>query len=126
MIKYIFLLIASFWGAAFAAQDAHYYSVHPVELQKALTQCSTNKSIKLSCEQLKEIAAKVNKLAYQLRLDPQEFGKQILLLQENIAKLESSLKDTSPSPELMPLLIESHRHLNERLAIVKWLESPVS
>ena len=126
MMKYIILLTASFWVSACTAHDEHYYSLHPSQLQKALTVCSKHSSSDLTCAQLKEIALHINKLAYELRLNPQEFGKQILSLQENIAQQESTLKKGSPSPELDSLLIENKQNLKQRLAIVKWLESPVS
>ena len=108
------------------AHDEHYYNLHPNELQKAIVECSKNQSAQENCEQLKETASQVNKLAYQLRLDPQEFGKKILSLQEKIAKQEASLRDASHPPELESLLIKNKQHLKERLAIVKWLESPAS
>jgi len=52
-------------------------------------------------------------LAYQLRDDPQGYGKTILKLQETIAKQDSS-----------PDHIKIKGDLEERLAVVKWLTSP--
>lgn len=116
--------MAFFAGNTYAARDAYYYSVHPKILQSALQHCSEKQSIDTSCEQLKTIALSVNESAYQLRLDPQAYGKKILLLQQVIAQQESALKNQSNQPELQLTLIENKRQLEQRLAIVKWLESP--
>ena len=126
MIKYLVLIITSLWLAACAAHDERYYSLHPNALQKAISQCSKNQPTDISCDQLKTVAARVNELAYELRSSPQGYGKKILSLQEDISKQESSLKGAPNASELQSSIDENQKNLAERLAIVKWLESPES
>lgn len=119
-IKYIFLIVASCWMAACSAHDERYYRLHPNALQKAITACPQKQPANVTCEQLRTIASRVNELAYQLRLNPQGYGKEILALQEAIAKQEAN----SGQANTQPTLAENKRELEEHLAIVKWLESP--
>lgn len=125
-MKYIVLIIASLWMAISFAHDEHYYSVHPNVLQKAIETCATKQPSDVSCETLKNIASRVDESAYQLRINPLEYGKIILSLQETIAKQEVALREGSNQHGLQLSLNENVQHLQERLAIVKWLESPAS
>jgi len=124
MIKYIILGVSSLWMTACSAHDEQYYRLHPKLLQQALQTCPEKQSANISCEQLKDIALRVNEFAYQLQIDPQGYGKKIILLQQIIAKQESTLKTTPNQQELQTSLNENKQDLQERLAIVKWLESP--
>ena len=124
MIRYITLAIISLWMTACAAHDSYYYSLHPKLLQQALQACPAKQPSNISCDELKNIALHINESAYQLRLDPQGYGKKILLLQQTIAQQESALQEKSNQPDLQSSLKENKRNLQERLAIVKWLESP--
>lgn len=126
MIKYVVLVMASLWVAACSAHDERYYSLHPNALQKAISQCPKSQPIEVSCEQLKMVASRVNELANELRSNPQGYGKKILSLQEVIAKQESTLQKASDAPELQSSIVENKKDLEERLAVVKWLESPES
>ena len=122
MTKYMLLMVASLWAVACSAHNEHYYRTHPKALQAAIQQCPAKSPSPLSCAQLKDIALRVNELAYQLRLDPQGYGQKILVLQEIIARQEANREEK----EQQPSLDENKIHLQERLAIVKWLESPTS
>lgn len=126
MTKYMILIVTSLWVAACAAHDERYYRLHPVALQKAMEACPNKAPKDLSCERLNKIAIHVNELAYQLRSDPQGYGKGILALQELIAKEQASLKENTADPSLSLTLADNQRKLENRLAIVKWLESPES
>ena len=126
MIKYILLLVASLWVAACAAHDERFYSLHPKALQQAIEKCPQHQPRDISCEQLKNIASRVNESAYQLRVNPQEYGQKILTLQEMIGKQEAALQKEANQPEIQSSLVENKRQLQDRLAIVKWLESPES
>ena len=75
MVKYIILMMASLSVAACAAHDEHYYSLHPKALEEAIAACPQQAPKGVSCDQLKNIASQVNDLAYQLRLNPQDYGK---------------------------------------------------
>lgn len=126
MIRRILLIILTFWIAACSAHDEHYYRQHPNALQDALKKCDEQESKALNCAQLREMALRMNELAYQLRGDPQNYGKQILALQQTVATQELELEKNSNQPELQTLLNKNKAQLKERLAVVKWLESPES
>src|SRR5689334_4995987 len=67
-------------------KDANYYRFHPKALQTALQQCP-QQSTAVSCDTLNHIADEVNQLAYALHQNPQEFGNQILALQNQMVTL---------------------------------------
>jgi len=125
-MKYSILIIMSLWVVACSAHDDHYYSLHPDALQQALKKCPEQQPSQISCAQLKDVADRVNALAYELRLNPQDFGKQILVLQQTVAKQESVLQQQVNQPALTAELDKNRQQLKDRLAIVKWLESPES
>ena len=117
-MKYTLMMLSALWAVDCSAHDAPYYHLHPKELQKAILACNAKQAKGISCEQLNRVASNVNELAYQLRLDPQAYGQHILSLQQRIAKLESEA-----TPDLAALA--DHKfELEQRIAIVKWLESP--
>ena len=125
MIKYIILMIGPLLaGNSVAAQDANFYRLHPVELQQALEQCPATHPAGVSCEQLDECATRANTLVSELHRNPQTFGQKILVLQEERAKLEAKLNGNSQESDLRGSLDSNKMQLSERLAIVKWLESP--
>ena len=124
MIKYFILVMASLWVVACMAHDERYYNLHPNALQKVIAECPQKQPTGISCEQLKNIASQVNDLAYQLRLSPQGYGKEILALQEMIAKQEGLLHGDTNQQEQQVTLAENKQQLEARLAVVKWLESP--
>jgi hypothetical protein len=127
MIKSILFSAASLWAfMSFAAHDELYYSGHPNALQHAIEKCPENAPNLVSCEKLSEIASRLNESAYLLRVDPQGYGKKILELQEQIAEQEAALRTSADQPQVKVVLDENKRILQERLAIVKWLESPES
>lgn len=126
MIKYAFLLITILSISACSAHDPQYYREHPRALQQAIQQCPEKPPSQVSCDQLFAIAATMNDLAEKLRSDRQGFGKAILALQETIAQQQSELRLQPKQPELDSSLKENQMHLQEHLAVVKWLESPES
>jgi hypothetical protein len=91
---------------SFATNTAYYYLLHHEALQKAMAQCPKFSPKNISCDELKNISLRANALAYELREDPQAFGNKILKLQQDASTTENKVQ------------------LAERLAIVKWLESP--
>lgn len=125
MFKYIATVVFLCWMGSPAAHDAEYYRQNPNALQQALKACPEKQPSAIGCEQLKTIAVQLNDLAYQLRQSPQEYGKDILRLQEAIAKDEALLQ-AGTQTEIASLLDENKQELRARLAVVKWLESPTS
>jgi hypothetical protein len=113
MSRYFILLLILLSFTTNASNSERYYRLNPEALQKEIAACPVKQPKGISCDQLRSIAINTNNLAYQLRDDPQGYGKIILKLQETIAKQDST-KDH--------LIIKSD--LDARLAVVKWLTSP--
>lgn len=126
MIKAILLMGMSLWVAACSAQDEHYYSMNPQALQQAIKQCPAQPPKKITCDELERIAARINLLAFELRSNPQGYGQDILSLQQVMAKQEEALKQNANQPELKVSFNKNKKLLQERIAIVRWLESPES
>lgn len=114
MIKYLTTVLWLFWSATGLAHDANYYKNNPNKLEEAITSCSVSRTNGLNCDELKKIALRVNELSYEIRVSPQGFGQKILMLEEAILSPMAQQSDISSARE----------ELQERLAIVKWLESP--
>jgi hypothetical protein len=116
MIKYlIFFMIPTLATACFT-HDEDYYRLHIKALEDAIYHCPDVHPKQVTCVQLQQMASRINMLSNELRTDPQLFGQKIMMLQ-------AALYQTS-SP-LMPSAIAEHQmELNDRLAVVKWLESP--
>ena len=70
----------------------------------------------ISCSSQKDkgypMSQKIDILAYELQEDPQQFGKNLLLLQQQLAVNQNS-------PSLQQKLVDY-------LFVIKWLESPNS
>ena len=113
MRRYLILFLILLPFTTNATKSERYYRLNPEALQKAIAACPEKNPKSISCDQLRSIALNINDLAYQLRDDPQGYGKTILKLQETIAKQDSS-----------PDHIKIKGDLEERLAVVKWLTSP--
>lgn len=95
-------------------------------IQKEIGHCSKDKSNSDRCSKLQVLASKLNGLVDELRTGPQQFGLKILRLQETIVAEEEALKSNPDQPSLRKQLAAHKESLQERLAIVKWLESPKS
>lgn len=124
MINYIILMALPLLANSSSVHDETFYSLHPSELQKAIEQCPSAHPIGITCEQLIDSAKRANVLISELHYNPQGFGQNILTLQEELAKLRSSLKTSADQIEIQASIDKNKTQLNERLAIVKWLTSP--
>lgn len=125
MMKWVIVLWTLLWCLTGNAHTEMYYYLHPTKLQKALDACTQQTAIP-DCDELKQIAIRLNNAAFELRRNPQYFGKQILDLQETIAKQEVSLENNPTQSDLAALLKNNRQELQRKLAIIKWLESPES
>lgn len=126
MNKCLVTLLVILGLTACSARDKHYYQAHPNELQQALSVCPEQQPRGLTCQQLAVLAERMNKLAYQLQLSPQDFGKKIIVLQESIFRQERAAQSEDANTDLQAKLTENKSDLAEHLAVVKWLESPAS
>lgn len=106
-------------------KDAQYYREHPLELQTTLKQCPEQSPGKISCDELKKVAVDVNRMAYALQSNPQGFGDKIIELQSILSQKKIELAKSN-TPQLQQEIDSMKQELANRLAIVKWLESPES
>lgn len=120
---FLFLLVGcSLVGCS--KHDATYYATHPTALEQAMARCPMASLGELDCDQLKKIALRMNELAYQLRLNQQQYGQQIIALQEQKNTYDMQLKKNPNQPDIERDLKALNQNIEERLFIVKWLESP--
>lgn len=105
----------SIWACL--SHDKSYYNTHPKALQEAMANCPEKSPKKVSCAELKLMAMRVNELVDELRISPQGFGQSILTLQQKMALQHAD-------PHLKNEYEKNQQELQERLAIVGWLESP--
>jgi hypothetical protein len=113
------LLSLSLCLMACTPRDEHYYRVHPKALQDAIAACPSHPPKLVSCETLHQIALRVNELVYELRMSPQDYGQKILRLQTEIVKQMAGNDETAKT------VLDNHlQDLQERMAVVSWLESP--
>lgn len=124
MNKYLVVILIAFGLTSCNVKNEHYYLSNPKELQKAMKNCPNQHPQELSCEQIEQIAKRMNGLAYQLQSNPQDFGNKILILQQTVASQQLELKKSDSSQELKDSLKQNEHDLADLLAVVKWLESP--
>lgn len=124
-MKKLLLLCLTIMTSACTAKDTNYYLANPKQLQEAINACPAQQPASMNCSELKEVAFKFNKLSNELQAGPQDFGKTILSLQEDIAKKEEILLKGSDEKALIKEQIkQNQQELAERLTIVKLFESP--
>ncbi|WP_454783104.1 hypothetical protein [Legionella sp. WA2022007384] len=126
MNKCLIALWLIFGLTSCSAKNEHYYKSHPNELQQAMKACPERQPQGMTCEQMEVLANRMNKLAYQLQLSPQGFGKKIMALQETIVKQQAQLKTENNNENLQANLTQNKRELADHLAVVRWFESPMS
>ena len=120
------LLLVVFGLISCTKKDDHYYQIHPKELEEAIKNCPSKEPQYVTCDSLKRTAVHLNELAYLLQYSPQTFGTKIMKLQETIVGQEKQLKIEDGNSNLQANLLQNKLILEECLAVVKWLESPVS
>lgn len=126
MIKYLIILLPLLAaGCNKPVRDVHYYSTHPAELQEAIEDCPDTHPEGISCEQINDCATYANEMISEFHYNRQIFGQKILELQKSLHELSRELSQHRPhSYHLQENFDIKKMLLNERLAIVKWLESP--
>lgn len=126
MNKYLVMGLIILGLTACSKKDEQYYQTNPKELQKAMKACPNQQPQGLTCNQLEQLGARMNSLAYQLQYSPQGFGNKILAIQQSIAEQRLKLKTDSSNEALKASLKQNEHELADYLAVVKWLESPES
>ena len=122
----VILLMAILGLISCTKKDDHYYQTHPKELEQALKNCPAQEPQEITCDRLQKMAVRLNDLAYLLQSSPQGFGSKILSIQATILNQEKQLKKEGTNSDLQANLVQNKLILAEYLAVVKWLESPVS
>lgn len=126
MIKCLMVAIIALGLASCTPEGASYYQTHPQKLQQAIKACPEKKPQGMSCEELQQLARQMNSLAYQLQQSPQGFGTQIINLQVKLANLQEEIKHNPDKTSLIEQRQKMEDTLAQYLAVVKWLEAPVS
>lgn len=124
MNKYLILILGLLGLTSCTVKDERYYQRHPQALQQAVKLCPNQHPNGMSCQQLMEIANRLNVLGYQLQYNPQRFGIKILSLQQTLADQHNELKKNNSDSQLKDGIDQNKRELADLLAVVKWLESP--
>lgn len=122
--KWIGLGFCLFALSACSPQNEKSYLATPKALQEAMKNCPENPPKNVTCEQINEMATRINQLVYKLQVDQQGFGKDILALQQTITMERHSLQKNPTEATLQKNLKQNERQLQEHLAVVRWLESP--
>lgn len=125
-MKYMVTGLSLLLLVACAPQNEQYYRMNPEILRAALQKCPNQAPSGVSCDQLSSIAIKMNRLADEWRMGPQAFGKKIISLQNRLATLQDQSGNASVKANNETTIQTVSEELQERLAVVKWLSSPVS
>lgn len=124
MVRFFLFSLFLFTGVSLAG-DIDYSKLNPLQIERDLASCPQNQPhFNISCEQLRHIAERINDLAIQLQINRQGYGQAILAAQEKLAKQEELLNKNGSDPQLISEIAANKQEINERLTIVKWLESP--
>lgn len=118
------LLIGLVFGHLSFADAQIWFGEHPEALQKVIADCPHKQPKNISCKKLQEIGLRLNNFIFKFQTDAQNYGQDILNLQNKIVLEEEELTK-SPESDALKLAIEKDKmEVGERLAIVRWLASP--
>ncbi len=99
--------------------NENYYRMHLKALQEALSLCPEKSPADISCAKLNALGKEINGLVYELQRSPQQFGSTIITLQNKLAEQKINAVD-------LESVAITEEQLKQRLAIIRWLESPES
>ena len=123
MLKKI-LIVLFYWSNLVQAHDLAYYRTNPDSLEKTLIDCSKSSAEEVSCDDLRNLANHLNSLAIAMQINPQGFGIEILKAQEKLAKQIAPENQAKNSSALLAEISKNKQDIQDRLTIIKWLESP--
>lgn len=124
MYKPLLLIIATLLLVSCKEKNQTFYWEHPRELEKVIALCPGVHPEKITCSELQDIAASMQAFAWQLRMDPQGFGKAIMDLQQEIKLQEIQLTNKPEEKQWASTLAKNKRLLQQRLVMVKHLQAP--
>lgn len=120
-----FLYILLFFGSISLAAQVDYNKLDLKQLKQDLESCpKLEPGSGISCLELREVAQRINDLVVEMQLDRQGFGRLILDEQVQLAKQLELREQHGGTPDLDTKIENLQQNINERLAIIKWLESP--
>lgn len=121
----LFLFSLFLFASSSYADAVDYSKLSPQQIEADLASCPQHQPhFNLSCDQLRQVAERINDLAIQLQLNRQGYGQAILAAQEKLAQQEELLNKNQDNVQLISEIAANKQEINERLTIVKWLESP--
>lgn len=121
---YLMVLLGFFISSLCFADAESWYAEHPEALQKVILDCPNRQPKNISCRKLQEIGVRLNSFIYELQNDAQNYGQQILALQNKIVAEKQELAKNPASDAVKLSLQNDNTEVSERLAIVRWLASP--
>lgn len=122
MTKYLFFGLLFINLTSCSAHDEQYYRDNPQQLQQIIKNCPTQQPSGVSCDQLRSVAIDLNQMAYEMRLDPLDYGKKIMALQTKL----SILQQEKDNPADIQSIKTTQQELQQRLTVIRWLTSPTS
>ena len=124
MFRYIIIL----WclvSTISSAAEVDFAKLNPIKIEQDLANCPQKApQSNLSCDELKTFAERINDYAIQLQVDRQGYGKAILAAQEKLATQQELLAKNKQDKELSKEVAANQQEINERLLLIRWLESP--
>ena len=124
MLKFFLIFIFTVFGVCFA-DTISYSKLSLRTIENDLANCPQKRPrLNVSCSELKKMAERINDLAIQLQFDRQGYGKAILCAQEKLAAQQELLLKNQEDKHLAAEIANNKQEINERLVVVKWLESP--
>lgn len=85
------MLLCLFLTACNNKLSYDYLVLHPHTLEKAYSECQMNDTP--SCQEIKRAAHDMGELIYEQAADPEEFGKKIIALQQQLQLEQKQNKD---------------------------------
>lgn len=120
----IVLVLFSALNSQIFARDINWYAQHPEVVQKVIQDCPRKQPKDISCSQLQQVAMKLNDLIHLFVTDSQNYGQEILDLQQKIAQKEKIAVAKPIDEELKLSILKDKLDVQQRLNIVRWLASP--
>lgn len=105
------------------AGDVTDYQLNPQRLEQALANCPAKHPTNVTCDELTHAESVVNQMVIALQANPQAYGLSILQLQTTLAE-QIAQQRQQPSLQLQQQIAQNQRTLQERLGVIRWLESP--
>lgn len=106
MRKCYFILLSCLFLLSCNNQSTYdYLMLHPSELEKAYSACQVKDSP--SCENIKRAAHDMGEFTYELATHPEQFGKNIMALQQSMSKQNETYHEQCMKLKIMYAILAS-------------------